>query len=67
MLAQPVAATAVAKHGSYTLMLEQVSRQCGANLDVLNSLEDQRPTVPQPVTLRVGNAAEESISLLEEG
>ena len=64
MLAQPVAATAVAKHGSYTLMLEQESRQCGVSLNVLNSLEDQQPTAPQPVTLQVGNAAEESISLL---
>ena len=65
MLAQPVAATAVAKHGSYTLMLEQErSRQCGVSLNVLNSLEDQQPTAPQPVTLQVGDAAEESISLL---
>ena len=64
MLAQSVAATAVAKHGSYTLKLEQVSRQCGVHLSVLNSLEDQQPTGLQPVTLQVGNAAEESISLL---
>ena len=33
MLAQSVAATAVAKHGSYTLKLEQVSRQCGVRFE----------------------------------